>query len=40
MFAFAIWDKRDKKLTLGRDRFGQKPLYYGYLEGGLYFASN
>ena len=39
MFAFAIWDKRERKLTLGRDRFGQKPLYYGWLEGGLYFAS-
>jgi len=28
MFAFAIWDEREKKLFAGRDRFGQKPFYY------------
>ena len=39
MFAFAIWDRRDNKLTLGRDRFGQKPLYYGNVDGSFYFAS-
>jgi asparagine synthase (glutamine-hydrolysing) len=39
MFAFAIWDARDRSLLLVRDRFGKKPLYFAALPEGFYFGS-
>jgi asparagine synthase (glutamine-hydrolysing) len=39
MFAFALWDGRQRRLLLARDRFGQKPLLYAEVPGGLTFAS-
>jgi asparagine synthase (glutamine-hydrolysing) len=39
MFAFAVWDKHSKTLTLGRDRFGEKPLYWGMQKNSLIFGS-
>ncbi|MGH7579994.1 MAG: asparagine synthase (glutamine-hydrolyzing) [Gemmatimonadales bacterium] len=39
MFAFAVWDRTRRRLLLGRDHFGQKPLFYTVADGGLTFAS-
>jgi asparagine synthase (glutamine-hydrolysing) len=39
MFAFALYDRQDNALTLARDRFGVKPLYYCQAQGLLLFAS-
>lgn len=39
MFAFAIWDRKEKQLTLARDRFGVKPVYYAERNGVFLLAS-
>ncbi|HWS60578.1 MAG TPA: asparagine synthase (glutamine-hydrolyzing) [Flavobacterium sp.] len=39
MFAFVIWDKKERKLTAVRDRMGVKPLYYSIYNETFYFAS-
>ncbi|QGY40877.1 asparagine synthase (glutamine-hydrolyzing) [Pseudodesulfovibrio cashew] len=39
MFAFAIWDNRERKLVIGRDRMGKKPLFYADTPSGFAFAS-
>lgn len=39
MWAFVIWDVKDKKLFASRDRFGEKPFYY-YNDGGSFYFSS
>ncbi len=39
MFAIALWDRRERSLTIARDRLGEKPLYYGWSNGNFLFAS-
>ena len=39
MYAFALWDRRERRLWLARDRVGIKPLYWCRLGGGIAFAS-
>jgi asparagine synthase (glutamine-hydrolysing) len=39
MFAFALWNKGARELTLARDRFGEKPLFIAHINDGLLFAS-
>jgi asparagine synthase (glutamine-hydrolysing) len=39
MFAVSIWDEKKKILTLCRDRFGEKPLYYGWQNNSFIFGS-
>jgi asparagine synthase (glutamine-hydrolysing) len=38
-FAFAVWDRQERLLHLGRDRIGEKPLYYGWMGETLLFGS-
>ena len=39
MFAFSVWDSKEKVIILGRDRLGEKPLYYGWQNNTFFFGS-
>ena len=39
MFALALWDDKKRRLLLGRDRLGKKPMYYTIQNGMIYFGS-
>lgn len=39
MFSFALWDKSKQTVMLARDRMGEKPLFYGWLNNSFVFAS-
>lgn len=39
MFALAVWDRQERRLHLARDRFGEKPLYFGWVGSDFVFAS-
>lgn len=39
MFAIALWDRRDRRLSLARDRVGEKPLYWGWAGEAFVFGS-
>ena len=40
MFALSLWDKKEKKLVIARDRIGEKPLYYGIQNKTFFFTSD